>query len=153
MQQLKTDHKMKLVFIETGYLCWYSCMFSVWNKETQILKLLWFSFCCGQGCQVFTTKPFQLWLRTSLIVFWGGPRSGGKIHVLLAGFPWYNSHSQAKYDIIGIASTLRTWKIPAANSVKVAQFRENRGLGNPAVAHKEDILQNDPKYGKINIQI
>ncbi len=43
-----------------------------------------------QGCQVFTTKPAQLLLKTSPIVFRGGvPHKnripGGKIHVFSAG--------------------------------------------------------------------
>ncbi len=58
-----------------------------------------------QGCQVFTTKPAQLLLKTSPIAFRGG--FPGKVRI-----------PGAKYHVIGVASTRGHEKQPAATVLK-----------------------------------
>ncbi len=95
-----------------------------WNLNVfQIFAFLYKEQCClyicnNQSCQVFTTKPAQLLLKTSPMAFLGRSPAkncilGGKVHVFWQGSHGKISIAGAKYHVIGVASTYGHEKQPA----------------------------------------
>ncbi len=93
-----------------------------------------------QGCQVFATKPAQLLLKTS-------PKLA-QLH-FEGGFPGKVRIPGAKYHVIGVASTPRTWKTTHGNSVKVAQFCGKAKDMATLCADAGDVTSSSPTRGII----